>query len=225
MSSAGPRISDNGELATARAEMVLHQLRERGIRDEDVLAAMEKVPRHRFVDAALRSRAYGDHALPIGAGQTISQPYMVALMTEALGLAGGERVLEIGTGSGYQTAVLAEFTPRLFSVERSPELSRSAAAVLRDLGYSNVILKTADGTLGWPEHGPYDGILVTAGAPEIPAPLLGQLAEGGRLVVPVGDRELQRLELVTRKGERVTVRTLVECAFVPLVGAAGWRVR
>jgi protein-L-isoaspartate(D-aspartate) O-methyltransferase len=225
VSAAGPRLSDNGELATARAEMVQHQLRERGIRDEKVLAAMEKVPRHRFVDAALRSRAYGDHALPIGAGQTISQPYMVALMTEALGLQGGERVLEIGTGSGYQTAVLAEFTPRLFSVERSPELARAAAAVLRDLGYANVILKTADGTLGWPEHGPYDGILVTAGAPEVPAPLLGQLVEGGRLVVPVGDRELQRLELVTRKGDRVTVRTLVECAFVPLVGAAGWRIR
>jgi protein-L-isoaspartate(D-aspartate) O-methyltransferase len=225
VSAAGPRTSDNGELASARGEMVLHQLRERGIRDENVLAAMAKVPRHRFVDAALRSRAYGDHALPIGAGQTISQPYMVALMTEALQLKGGERVLEIGTGSGYQTAVLAEFTQRLFSVERSPELARAASAVLRDLGYSNVILKTADGTLGWPEHGPYDAVLVTAGAPEIPAPLLSQLAEGGRLVVPVGDRELQRLELVTRSGRRVTAETLVECAFVPLLGAAGWKVR
>jgi len=224
MSTTGSR-SDNGELASARTEMVEHQLRERGIRDEKVLAAMGKVPRHRFVDAALRSRAYGDHALPIGAGQTISQPYMVALMTEALGLRGGERVLEIGTGSGYQTAVLAEFTPRLFSVERSTELARAAAAVLRDLGYSNVILKTADGTLGWPEHGPYDGILVTAGAPEIPAPLLLQLADGGRLVVPVGDREIQRLELVTKRGRRVTVQTLVECAFVPLLGAAGWKAR
>jgi protein-L-isoaspartate(D-aspartate) O-methyltransferase len=223
VSAARPRAGDNGELGSARSEMVLHQLRERGIRDERVLAAMAKVPRHRFVDAALRSRAYGDHALPIGAGQTISQPYMVALMTEALGLKGGERVLEIGTGSGYQTAVLAEFTPRLFSVERSPDLARAAPAILRELGYSNVILKTADGTLGWPEHGPYDGILVTAGAPEVPAPLLAQLADGGRLVVPVGDRELQRLEVVTRQGNRVTVRTLVECAFVPLLGAAGWK--
>lgn len=223
MNATGRRASDNGELGSAREEMVLHQLRERGIRDENVLAAMANVPRHRFVDAALRSRAYGDHALPIGAGQTISQPYMVALMTEALQLKGGERVLEIGTGSGYQTAVLAEFTQRLFSVERSPELARAAAVVLRELGYSNVILKTADGTLGWPEHGPYDGILVTAGAPEIPAPLLGQLADGGRLVVPVGDREIQRLEVVTKKGERLSVRTLVECAFVPLLGAAGWK--
>ncbi|HMB68829.1 MAG TPA: protein-L-isoaspartate(D-aspartate) O-methyltransferase [bacterium] len=222
---AGRHSNGNGELASARAEMVEHQLRERGIRDENVLAAMGKVPRHRFVDGALRSRAYGDHALPIGAGQTISQPYMVALMTAALELQGGERVLEIGTGSGYQTAVLAEFTPRLFSVERSTELARAASAVLRDLGYSNVILKTADGTLGWPEHGPYDGILVTAGAPEIPEPLLSQLADGGRMVVPVGDREIQRLELVVKRGRRITAETLVECAFVPLLGAAGWKVR
>jgi protein-L-isoaspartate(D-aspartate) O-methyltransferase len=216
-------VNGNGDLAVARAEMVEHQLRERGIHDEKVLEAMAKIPRHRFVDAALRSRAYGDHALPIGAGQTISQPYMVALMTEALALGGGEKVLEIGTGSGYQTAVLAEFTQRLFSIERSPELARTAAATLRDLGYSNVILKTADGTLGWPEHAPFDAVLVTAGAPEIPAPLLGQLTEGGRLVVPVGDREIQRLELVTRRASRVERRILVECAFVPLLGAAGWK--
>jgi protein-L-isoaspartate(D-aspartate) O-methyltransferase len=184
---------------------------------------MTRVPRHRFVDAALRSRAYGDHALPIGVGQTISQPYMVALMTEALALSGGEKVLEIGTGSGYQAAVLAEFTPRLFSIERSPELARAAAVRLADLGYSNVILKTGDGTLGWPEHAPYDGIVVTAGAPEIPTPLLEQLTDGGRLVVPVGDRETQRLELLVRKGGRVLRRTLVDCAFVPLLGAAGWK--
>ncbi|MGQ0720389.1 MAG: protein-L-isoaspartate(D-aspartate) O-methyltransferase [Candidatus Eiseniibacteriota bacterium] len=219
----GSVANGNGDLTVARAEMVEHQLRERGIRSAKVLDAMAKVPRHRFVDAALRSRAYGDHALPIGAGQTISQPYMVALMTEALALEGGERVLEIGTGSGYQTAVLAEFTQRLFSIERSPELARTAAATLRDLGYSNVILKTGDGTLGWPEHSPFDAVLVTAGAPEIPAPLLAQLTDGGRLVVPVGDRDIQRLELVTRRAKRTERRTLVECAFVPLLGAAGWK--
>jgi len=221
----GRNADSNGELARAREEMVAHQLADRGIRDERVLDAMRKVPRHRFVDAALRSRAYGDHALPIGSGQTISQPYMVALMTEALQLRGGEKVLEIGTGSGYQAAILAEFTPRLFTIERSAELARAAAGTLRDLGYSNVILKTGDGTLGWPEHAPFDGIVVTAGAPGMPMPLFDQLAEGGRLVVPVGDRDIQRLELVVKKGGRPRLQTLVDCAFVPLVGAAGWKGR
>lgn len=208
----------------AREEMVHRQLEDRGIRDERVLDAMAKVPRHQFVDAALQSRAYGDHALPIGAGQTISQPYMVALMTEALQLSGGEKVLEIGTGSGYQTAVLAEFTQRLFSIERSTELSRAAAAKLAELGYSNVILKTGDGTLGLPEHAPYDRILVTAGAPEIPPTLFRQLAPGGILVIPVGDREIQTLEVMIKRddGEALSKR-LIECAFVPLLGREGWR--
>jgi protein-L-isoaspartate(D-aspartate) O-methyltransferase len=209
--------------ATSRREMVEKQLQERGIRDPRVLEIMGRVPRHRFVDPALVSRAYGDHALPIGAGQTISQPYMVAIMTEALGLEGGERVLEIGTGSGYQTAVLAEFTPHLFSIERSPELSRAAAAILKELGYTNVILKTGDGTLGWPEHAPYDGIIVTAGAPAIPEPLGQQLAEGGRLVIPVGDREVQTLELAVKRQGKIQRHKVLDCAFVPLLGRAGWR--
>ena len=212
----------NGELGRAREEMVIRQLEERGITDRRVLEAMARVPRHRFIDAALRSRAYGDHALPIGGGQTISQPYMVALMTQALGLSGGEKVLEIGTGSGYQAAVLAEFTPRVFSIERSPELSRTAASTLRALGYNNVILKKGDGTLGWPEHAPFDRIVVTAGAPDLPVPLFQQLADGGILVIPVGDREMQCLEVIVRDGEKAKTRRLVECTFVPLVGREGW---
>jgi protein-L-isoaspartate(D-aspartate) O-methyltransferase len=206
-----------------RQEMVRTQLEERGIRDARVLDAMTRVPRHRFVDPALQSRAYGDHALPIGAGQTISQPYMVALMTEALQLSGGEKVLEIGTGSGYQTAVLAEFTQRLFTIERSPELARAAAAKLRELHYGNVIVKTGDGTLGWPEHAPYDRIVVTAGAPEIPPTLFAQLAPGGILVIPVGDREVQTLEVMVKKGDGEALsKRLIECAFVPLLGQEGW---
>jgi protein-L-isoaspartate(D-aspartate) O-methyltransferase len=218
------RFPGNGraERAAARDEMVRQQLEKRGIRDRRVIEAMAKVPRHRFVDAALWSRAYGDHALPIGAGQTISQPFMVALMTEALGLEGGEKILEVGTGSGYQTAVLAEFTPRLFSIERSPELARAAARSLAELGYSNVILKTGDGTLGWREHAPFDRILVTAGAPGVPSSLFEQLAEGGRIVIPVGDREVQRLEVVRKTGGKPKVTALVDCAFVPLLGEEGW---
>lgn len=205
-----------------REEMVHLQLELRGIRDERVLEAMARVPRHRFVDTALRSRAYDDHALPIGAGQTISQPYMVALMTEALKLSGGEKILEIGTGSGYQTAVLAEFTPRLFSIERNADLARAAASRLKDLEYANVILKTGDGSLGWPEHAPFDRIVVTAGAPDLPPPLFDQLAEGGILVIPIGDRESQRLEAVTKERGKALSRRLVECAFVPLLGKEGW---
>jgi protein-L-isoaspartate(D-aspartate) O-methyltransferase len=148
---------------------------------------------------------------------------MVAVMTEALGLEGGEKVLEIGTGSGYQTAVLAEFTPHLFSIERSPELSRSAAAILKELGYANVILKTGDGTLGWPEHAPYDGIIVTAGAPALPDPLCEQLAEGGRLVIPVGDRDIQTLVLAMKRHGKIRRHKVLDCAFVPLLGRAGWQ--
>ncbi len=213
------------ELRAVREEMVRKQLESRGIHDPRVLSAIASVPRHRFVDGALRSRAYGDHALPIGGGQTISQPFMVALMTQALELAGGEKILEIGTGSGYQTAILAEFTPRVFSIERDPELSRAAAAILAELGYGNAILKTGDGSLGWPEHAPFDRILVTAGAPAVPPTLLAQLADPGRLVVPVGDRDLQTLEVVDRRGGTMTRRRLVDCAFVPLLGQEGWSPR
>jgi len=216
------RPGSRDELSSSRQEMVIAQLEERGIKNRPVLDAMGRVPRHRFVDAALKSRAYGDHALPIGAGQTISQPYMVALMTQSLELGGDERILEIGTGSGYQTAVLAEFTPRLFSIERHADLARAAAATLKDLGYSNVILKVGDGTIGWPEHVPYDRILVTAGAPSVPSALFEQLAEGGILVIPVGDRESQRLEVIVKKHGLARTRQLVECAFVPLQGKQGW---
>lgn len=212
----------NGEFRGTREEMVRHQLEERGIRDSKVLDAMARVPRHRFVDVALQSRAYGDHALPIGGGQTISQPYMVALMTEALQLQGGERILEIGTGSGYQAAVLAEFTPRLFSIERSADLARAAARTLKDLGYANVILKTGDGTLGWPQHAPFDRIVVTAGAPDVPPSLFEQVAEGGFLVIPVGDRETQTLEVIVKKNGKALSKRLLECAFVPLLGQEGW---
>lgn len=210
------------ELRLIREEMVAKHLENRGIDDPLVLEAVRRVPRHRFVDAALRSRAYGDHALPIGGGQTISQPYMVALMTQSLGLRGGEKILEIGTGSGYQTAILAEFTPRLFSIERDPELSRSAASTLRSLGYSNVISKSGDGTLGWPEHAPFDRILVTAGAPAVPHLLLEQLAAGGRLICPIGDRDRQVVELIEDKNGTLQRHQLVECVFVPLVGQDGW---
>jgi protein-L-isoaspartate(D-aspartate) O-methyltransferase len=202
--------------------MVRAQLVERGIHDPKVLDAMAKVPRHRFVAEALRTRAYGDHALPIGAGQTISQPYMVALMTQALQLSGGEKILEIGTGSGYQTAILAEFTPRLFSIERNADLARAAAVRLRELGYSNVILKTGDGSLGWPEHAPFDRIVVTAGAPDLPVPLFEQLAESGLLVIPIGDRESQVLEVVTKSKGKALARRLLDCTFVPLLGKEGW---
>jgi protein-L-isoaspartate(D-aspartate) O-methyltransferase len=217
-------IEDSPEqsLRTVREDMVRAQLESRGITDERVLDAMARVPRHRFVDDALRSRAYGDHALPIGAGQTISQPYMVALMTQAAQLEGGEKILEIGTGSGYQTAVLAEFTPRLFSIERNAELARGAATRLAALGYANVILKTGDGSLGWPEHAPFDRILVTAGAPDLPPPLFEQLVEGGLLVIPIGDRESQVLEVVTKERGKALSRRLVDCAFVPLLGREGW---
>jgi protein-L-isoaspartate(D-aspartate) O-methyltransferase len=225
MGSLVGNVVTNGKYRAAREEMVRVQLEARGIRDTDVLHAMATVPRHRFVDRALESRAYGDHALPIGSGQTISQPYMVALMTQALELTGGQKILEIGTGSGYQTAILAEFTPRLFSIERSPEIARAAAATLADLGYSNVILKQGDGSLGWPEHAPFDRILVTAGAPDLPPSLFDQLGEGGILVIPVGDRDGQRLEVIRKDKGRALSRRLVECAFVPLVGREGWRER
>lgn len=209
-------------LLQSRQEMVRRQLEERGIDDPKVLDAMVKIPRHRFIDSALQSRAYGDHALPIGGGQTISQPFMVALMTQALQLTGGEKILEIGTGSGYQTAVLAQFTPRLFSIERNDDLARSAATRLKELGCSNVILKTGDGTLGWPEHAPFDRIVVTAGAPAVPPTYLEQLAEGGILVIPVGDRESQKLELIVKQKGQARAQALVDCSFVPLRGNHGW---
>lgn len=203
--------------------MVAEQLRRRDIRDERVLAAMARVPRHLFVPAASQSEAYEDRPLPIGDGQTISQPYMVAIMTQALGLAGGERVLEIGTGSGYQTAVLAELSREVFTVERLFALFQKAENRLRNLGYENIRCRLGDGSKGWPEKAPFDGILVTAGAPGVPEALKAQLAEGGRLVIPVGSRYTQSLLRIERTGGRFAEEDITGCVFVPLVGESGWK--
>jgi len=206
----------------ARRRMVEEQLAARGIRDQRLLMAMQEVPRHLFVDEALRSQAYNDHPLGIGEGQTISQPYMVALMTDALGLAGGEKVLEIGTGSGYQTAILAKLCDWVYSVERLLALSRQAQRVLEQVGIFNVNLIVGDGTKGHAPEAPYDAIMVTAGAPQVPHPLLEQLKEGGRLVVPVGDRNMQTLMRLTRRGGEFISEDLGGCRFVNLIGEHGW---
>jgi protein-L-isoaspartate(D-aspartate) O-methyltransferase len=206
----------------ARDRMVEVQIISRGIHDQRVLDAMRKVPRHLFVDEALQEQAYSDHPLPIADKQTISQPYIVALMTEKLELQGHEKVLEIGTGSGYQAAVLAELAQRVFSIERLPGLAYRANQTLRKLGYSNIIVRVSDGTLGWPDESPFDGIIVTAGAPKVPQPLVDQLAMGGRLVVPVGDRMSQNLILVERVPEGIRKTDLGGVRFVDLVGKWGW---
>jgi protein-L-isoaspartate(D-aspartate) O-methyltransferase len=202
--------------------MVEHQLRGRGIRDPRVLGAFLSTPRHRFVKPTHTDQAYEDHPLDIGYGQTISQPYMVALMTEALGLIGAERVLEIGTGSGYQTAILAELSLEVLTVERIPELAAEAQRVLGELGFGNIRFRVGDGTLGWPEEAPFDRILVAAAAPAIPKPLTDQLAEGGRLVVPVGSRGSQDLTLIQRRAGELHQQSLGGCVFVPLIGQEGW---
>jgi len=203
-------------------QMVESQLRQRGIRDERVLGAMARVPRHEFVAEPYRERAYDDNPLPIGQGQTISQPYIVALMLELLAPSPEHVILEIGTGSGYQTALLAELSRHVFSIERHPELGAQADAVLRRLGYVNVTLEVGDGSAGLPEHAPYDGIVVSAAAPQFPSALFGQLREGGRLVVPVGPAEAQLLQLITKEQGRPVVSQQVACRFVPLVGAEGY---
>lgn len=202
--------------------MVEHQIKARGVKDPLVLAAVAKVPRHVFVPPDLAGAAYDDRPLPIGSGQTISQPYMVAVMTDALKLAGGERVLEIGTGSGYQTAVLAEIAGRVVTVERVEELAEAAADLLRGLGYSNIDFVVGDGSGGHPERAPYQAILVTAGAPEVPEVLLRQLAPGGRLVIPVGSSCQQTLTRVTREEGGYRSERLEGCVFVPLIGEFGW---
>lgn len=208
--------------ALARERMVSEQIQARGIHDVAVLAAMRRVPRHFFVEAALRERAYEDTPLPIGERQTISQPYMVALMTAALEVGPGARVLEVGTGSGYQTAVLAELGTHVVSVERLERLAERARLVLGLLDYSDVRVEVGDGGLGWAAGAPYDAILVTAGAPQIPRPLLEQLAPGGRLVLPMGEDELQSLVRLRRGGDRLVEEYLGECRFVKLRGSYGW---
>lgn len=207
--------------------MVETQLAPRGIRDLRVLEAMGRIPRERFVPGALGrlpEEAYRDGAISVGRGQTLSQPYVVAMMTQALAPGPDDRVLEIGTGTGYQTAILAHLAREVWSIERDPVLAREARRRLEGMGFENVRYRTGDGTLGWSEEAPFDGILVAAGAPEVPEPLVDQLGSGGRLIVPVGSRADQELLLVTRDGDGrlQPARALLSCRFVPLVGAAGW---
>ena len=208
-----------------RQTMVETQMRQRGIRDARVLEACGDVPRHEFVPEVYLPEAYEDRPLPIGQGQTISQPYMVAVMTEALALTGSERVLEVGTGSGYQAAILARLAREVYSMEQYEELARQAEAQLKKLGVANVHILVGDGSQGHPEAAPYDGIIVTAGAPAIPPVLLEQLAEAGRLVIPVGDVYSQDLLLVTKDGDTVSQRVVNQCRFVPLTGKYGWGLR
>jgi len=207
---------------TVRERMVEEQIVRRGITDNGLVAALRQVPRHFFIDDAMRGRAYGDHPLPIGAGQTISQPYIVACMTEALELHGTETVLEIGTGSGYQAAVLSRLCVQVYSVERMNSLLAGARKIFDKLRYYNIRSKLDDGTLGWPECGPYDAIIVTAGGPEIPEPLIDQLADPGRLVIPVGDQHEQELQLLIKNNGQVDVNHLARVRFVDLVGEYGW---
>lgn len=210
-------------MAALRSQMVERQLRARGIRSEAVLDVMATVPRERFLPARQRGLAYRDQALPLSKGQTVSQPYMVAVMTEALHVRQEDRVLEIGTGSGYQTAILSLLASEVFSVERIPELAAEAGGVLQELDCGNVRIRVGDGTLGWPEEAPFDSILVTAGAPHAPESLKAQLSgEGGRLVIPVGDRFIQELVRITRNGNEYESEELLACRFVPLLGAQGW---
>jgi len=215
-------MTKDSEFARAREHMVHTQLELRDIRNPRVLAAMRKIPRHEFVPEESRKHAYADAPLPIGDSQTISQPYIVALMTQLLELEPADTVLEIGTGSGYQAAILAELTKQVYSVERLSPLAQRARGLLDRLGYTNVVVLERDGSLGLPEHAPYGAIIVTAAAPKAPQALKDQLAESGRLVVPVGGREGQMLERWTRDGGRVAVEEMVPVAFVPLVGVQGW---
>lgn len=212
---------DNYEIA--RKRMVEEQIKSRGIKDPVTIEAFMKVPRHLFVEEALRGQAYSDYPLPIGQDQTISQPYIVALMTEGLELTESDRVLEIGTGSGYQTAILAEIAKLVFSIERKSELLERAKKMLLELKYKNVEIKVDDGTQGWTNESPFDGIIVTASAPEIPEPLVEQLRDGGRMVIPVGGRVSQDLIKITKEKGKIKKENMGGCRFVKLIGEYGWR--
>jgi protein-L-isoaspartate(D-aspartate) O-methyltransferase len=209
-------------LTAARHQLVDGIWKRLGLRNDELKAVMSAVPRHLFVDSALASKAYQDISLPIGAEQTISQPTMVAMMTDALAPRQGDKILEIGTGSGYQTAVLAHYTKRLYTVERVANLSKRAQTLLEQLGFRNVIFKTGDGSLGWESWAPYDRIIVTAGAPVVSDVLKRQLADGGRMLIPSGGRETQKLLCVDRAGGNFKETDLGDCRFVPLLGKEGW---
>ncbi len=206
-----------------REEMVQQQIAARGITDVNVLAAFRKVPRHLFVSEALRDQAYGDYPLPIGEQQTISQPYIVAEMTQALELKKDDRVLEIGTGSGYQAAILAEIVYRVYTIERIRTLYVQTRKLLDQLQYHSIVMRCSDGTSGWQDEGPFDAIIVTAGAPEVPEKMLDQLVEGGRMVVPVGNQHSQELIKLTKNKSGIQKSNLGGCRFVKLIGAHGWK--
>ena len=224
MQSMAPWFTAKPDFQKARTEMVA-LLAKRGIKDPNVLEAMAKVPRHLFVPPHLQDEAYADYPLAIGEGQTISQPYIVALMTEALELDSQSRVLEIGTGSGYQAAILAELAAEVYTIERIPSLAQKAKELLEKLGYTNVKIKVGDGTLGWPEYSPYDGIIVTAAAPSVPPPLIEQLKVEGKMVIPVGNPYHQELLKLVKKDYQgnYTIHSLGGCVFVKLYGKYGWQ--
>jgi protein-L-isoaspartate(D-aspartate) O-methyltransferase len=213
----------SSDFQKVRDRMVEDQLIRRGIHDPKTLEAMRQVPRHLFVEDALQNQAYADFPLPIGRGQTISQPFIVALMTQALGLQGHESVLEIGTGSGYQAAILSLICEKVYTVERIDTLLVNARSIFDKLHYLNILTKLDDGTNGWPEYAPYDVIIVTAGGPKVPEPLLDQLADPGRLVIPVGDQGVQNLQLVSKKNGVITEKTIEYVRFVNLIGSHGWQ--
>ncbi|MBP8745927.1 MAG: protein-L-isoaspartate(D-aspartate) O-methyltransferase [Syntrophorhabdus sp.] len=212
------------EYTSKRQKMVETQLIPRGIKDPRVIEAMRKVPRHLFLDEALWPEAYEDHPLPIGEKQTISQPFIVAIMTEALQLKGREKILEVGTGSGYQAAILAELADQVYSIERLPSIAKRARKILDQLKYSNIVITIGDGTLGWKEHSPYDGIIVTAASPYAPNTLLEQLTIGGRLIIPLGDEFTQDLTLYIKETkDNYNKESYGGCRFVKLIGEKGWK--
>jgi len=213
---------DAAKFAAQRLAMVNDQLRRRGLRDERVLAVMADLPRERFISPRFRHEAYADRPVPIGSGQTISQPYVVALMTQELDVQPTHRVLDVGAGSGYQTAILARLAGEVFAIERIDELARRAEDALAGLGLSNVTLTTGDGTLGWPDHAPFDRILCGAAGPDVPEAWVEQLADGGRIVMPAGGAEVQDLVAIDKRGGRITRRTLCGVRFVRLIGRQGW---
>ncbi len=215
--------TDKTDFEAARQQMVKQQLAQRGITDERVLQAMRDVPRHRFVPEDGWDMAYRDSPLPIGYGQTISQPYIVAYMTQMLNLSPSDRVLEVGTGSGYQAAILSRLAQQVYTIECLAELAQRAEQVLRELGYNNVQIRVGDGGYGWPEAAPFDAIIVTTAAPEIPQPLIAQLAEGASLIAPIGPTGYQDLVRLTKRGDQTHSEYLTPVAFVPLVGEHGWR--